>query len=204
MDIGIMGDYDVIIIGGGPAGLTAGLYAARAGLRSLLLERGIFGGQIVNARLVENYPGFYEGISGPDLGEFMRQQATKYGLETITTEVTELRARNAYEVSTTGGDIQTKSIIIAAGSEYRRLDVAGEEMFSGRGVFYVDSNGQQQELMRDVTQMEAHNDGFLLTGLLGEQKFVQGEVRTIDFADKHSVALLVNITRHEQVNGASF
>jgi thioredoxin reductase len=204
MDIGIMGDYDVIIIGGGPAGLTAGLYAARAGLRSLLLERGIFGGQIVNARLVENYPGFYEGISGPDLGEFMRRQATKYGLETITTEVTELRARNAYEVSTTGGDIQTKSIIIAAGSEYRRLDVAGEEMFSGRGVFYVDSNGQQQELMRDVTQMEAHNDGFLLTGLLGEQKFVQGEVRTIDFADKHSVALLVNITRHEQVNGASF
>jgi predicted RNA-binding protein len=71
-------------------------------------------------------------------------------------------------------------------------------------VFYVDSNGQQQELMRDVAQMEAHNDGFLLTGLLGEQKFVQGEVRTIDFVDKHSVVLGVNITKHKQVSSASF
>ena len=131
-----MNNYDVTIIGGGPAGLTAGLYAARAGLRSLLLERGNFGGQIVNARLVENYPGFPEGISGPELGEFMRRQATKYGLETLTTEVTGVRTGNAYEVSTNEGNIQTKSIIIAAGSEYRKLDVAGEERLSGRGVSY--------------------------------------------------------------------
>jgi thioredoxin reductase (NADPH) len=128
--------YDVIIIGGGPAGLSAGLYAARAGLKSLLLERGIFGGQIVNARLVENYPGFPEGISGPELGEFMRRQAIKYGLETVTTEVTGLKTGNTYEVSTTEGNIQAKSIIIAAGSEYRKLDVAGEERLSGRGVSY--------------------------------------------------------------------
>jgi predicted RNA-binding protein len=69
---------------------------------------------------------------------------------------------------------------------------------------YIDSNGQQQEVMRDVAQMEAHNNGFLLTGLLGEQKFVQGEVRTIDFVDKHSVVLGVNIAKKEQVSGASF
>jgi thioredoxin reductase (NADPH) len=131
-----MEHYDVIIIGGGPAGLTAGLYAARAGLKSLLLERGIFGGQIVNARLVENYPGFPEGISGPELGEFIRRQATKYGLETLTTEVTGVRKGGAYEVSTTEGNVQTKSIIIAAGSEYRKLDVTGEERLSGRGVSY--------------------------------------------------------------------
>ena len=131
-----MNDYDVTIIGGGPAGLTAGLYAARAGLKSILLERGIFGGQIVNARLVENYPGFPEGISGPELGEFMRRQATKYGLETLTTEVTGVRTGSAYEISTTEGNIQTESIIIAAGSEYRKLDVAGEERLSGRGVSY--------------------------------------------------------------------
>jgi thioredoxin reductase (NADPH) len=128
--------YDVIIIGGGPAGLTAGLYAARAGLKSLLLERGIFGGQIVNARLVENYPGFPEGISGPQLGEFMRRQAIKYGLETITTEVTGVKTGNTYEVSTTEDNLQTRSIIIAAGSEYRKLDVAGEDRLSGRGVSY--------------------------------------------------------------------
>ena len=71
-------------------------------------------------------------------------------------------------------------------------------------VFYVDSNGQQQEVMQDVARMEAHNNGFLLTGLLGEQKFVQGEVRTIDFVDKHSVVIGVNITKHEQVGRASF
>ena len=71
-------------------------------------------------------------------------------------------------------------------------------------VFYVDSSGQQQEVMQDVAQMEAHNNGFLLTGLLGEQKFVQGEVRTIDFVDKHSVVIGVNITKHEQVGRASF
>ena len=67
-------------------------------------------------------------------------------------------------------------------------------------VFYVDSNGQQQEVMQDVAQMEAHCNGFLLTGLLGEQKFVPGEVKTIDFVDKHSVVLGINITKHEQVS----
>ena len=71
-------------------------------------------------------------------------------------------------------------------------------------VFYVDSNGQQQEVMQDVAQMEAHNNGFLLTGLLGEQKFVSGEVKSVDFVDKHSVVLGVNIARHEQVSHASF
>jgi thioredoxin reductase (NADPH) len=131
-----MNDYDVIIIGGGPAGLTAGLYATRAGLKSLLLERGNFGGQIVNARLVENYPGFPEGISGPELGEFMRRQATHYGLETLTTEVSGVKKVSTYEVSTSEGDMQAKSIIIAAGSEYRKLDVTGEERLSGRGVSY--------------------------------------------------------------------
>ena len=64
-------------------------------------------------------------------------------------------------------------------------------------VFYIDSSGQQKEVMRDVAQMEAHNNGFLLTGLLGEQKFVQGDVRTIDFLDKHSVVLGVNVAGRE-------
>ncbi|MCD6452989.1 MAG: thioredoxin-disulfide reductase [Dehalococcoidales bacterium] len=131
-----MSSYDVSIIGGGPAGLTAGLYVARAGLKSLLLERGVFGGQIVNARLVENYPGFPEGISGSELGESMRRQATKYGLETSASEVTRISIGNAYEISTTEGNIQTKSIIIATGSEYRKLGVAGEERLSGHGVSY--------------------------------------------------------------------
>jgi len=71
-------------------------------------------------------------------------------------------------------------------------------------VFYIDSSGQQEEVMRDVAQMEACNNGFLLIGLLGEQKFVQGEVKSVDFIDKHSVVLGVNIAKHEQVSHASF
>jgi thioredoxin reductase (NADPH) len=83
-----MVNYEVIVLGGGPAGLTAGLYTSRAGLRSLLIEQGIFGGQMVNARQVDNYPGFPEGISGFELGSLMHRQATRYGLETITADVT--------------------------------------------------------------------------------------------------------------------
>ncbi len=128
--------YDVVIIGGGPAGLTAGLYTGRAGLKSILLERGVFGGQIINARLVENYPGFPEGISGAELGDSMYQQAIRYNLETLTTEVTEAKSENIYTVYTTEGSIQTKSIIIAAGSEYRKLNVDGEKRLSGYGVSY--------------------------------------------------------------------
>jgi len=131
-----MAKYEVIIIGGGPAGLTAGLYTSRAGLKSLLVERGIFGGQIVNAALVENYPGFPQGISGLELGSLMHQQATKYGLEVVTAEVTGITQGQPYSVSTTEGNFEAAAIIIAAGSEYRKLRVAGEEKLAGRGVSY--------------------------------------------------------------------
>jgi thioredoxin reductase (NADPH) len=132
-----MARYDVIIIGGGPAGLTAGLYASRAGLRSLLLERGMLGGQMINATLVENYPGFPEGISGPELGSLMRQQAVRYGLEVVTAEVTGITpGQPYYSISTTEGSLEASAVIIAAGSEYRKLGVAGEERLAGRGVSY--------------------------------------------------------------------
>jgi thioredoxin reductase (NADPH) len=131
-----MSRYEVIIIGGGPAGLTAGLYASRAGLKTLLFERGIFGGQIVNARQVDNYPGFPEGISGLDLASLMHQQATKYGLETITAEVTAIKPEHNYSVTTTEGNYEAEAIIIAAGSEYRKLGVPGEGKLMGRGVSY--------------------------------------------------------------------
>ncbi|HCP60614.1 MAG TPA: thioredoxin-disulfide reductase [Dehalococcoidia bacterium] len=131
-----MARYEVIIIGGGPAGLTAGLYTSRAGLRSLLLERGPLGGQMVNATLVENYPGFPEGIAGPELGSLMHQQAVRYGLEVVTVEVIGISEGQGYSVATTEGGFEAATIIIAAGSEYRKLGVAGEENFSGRGVSY--------------------------------------------------------------------
>ncbi len=131
-----MARYEVIIIGGGPAGLAAGLYTSRAGLKSLLLERGILGGQIVNATLVENYPGFPGGISGSELGSLMHQQAVRHGLEVITAEVIGLTPGQPYGISTTEGNFEAAVIVIAAGSEYRKLGLVGEEKFSGHGVSY--------------------------------------------------------------------
>ncbi len=130
-------NYGVIIIGGGPAGLTAGLYTSRARLKSLLLEKGLVGGQIVNAELIENYPGFPEGISGVELGQLMHQQATKYGLKTITAEVTGIELQGEQKiVKSTEGDFIAKAVIIAGGSERYKLGVPGEEKFTGKGVSY--------------------------------------------------------------------
>jgi thioredoxin reductase (NADPH) len=130
-------NYEVIIIGGGPAGLTAGLYTSRAGLNSLLVEGGLVGGQIVSAELVENYPGFPDGISGFELGQLMYQQAIKYGLKTIIAEATGIELREKQkEVKTTEGNFMAKAAIIAGGSERRKLSIPGEEKFIGRGVSY--------------------------------------------------------------------
>jgi len=129
--------YELIIIGGGPAGLTAGLYASRGRLATLLIEKGVVGGQITNAALVENFPGFPQGISGFELGQLLHQQATKYGLETIPAEVTGVEFDKEIKVVRTGrGEYQAKAVIIAGGSELSRLGVPGEGRLLGRGVSY--------------------------------------------------------------------
>ncbi|MFC1940285.1 thioredoxin-disulfide reductase [Chloroflexota bacterium] len=130
-------NYDVVIIGAGPAGLTAGLYTSRAGLSSLLIERGLFGGQIINAEKVENYPGFPEGISGFELGQLMHQQAEKYGLKTATANATGLELQEGQRtVNTTEGNFTARALIIAGGSERQKLGVPGEKDFTGKGVSY--------------------------------------------------------------------
>jgi thioredoxin reductase (NADPH) len=130
-------EYDVIIIGGGPAGLSAGIYTSRARLNGLLIERGVVGGQITDAELVENYPGFAQGISGAELGQLMQQQAAKYGLNIITAEVTGIELKTKKKVvKTTEGDFNTKAVIIASGSERGKLDIPGERELTGKGVSY--------------------------------------------------------------------
>ena len=129
--------YDVVIIGGGPAGLTAGLYVSRARLNSLLIEKGVVGGQVANAGRVENYPGLPEGISGLELGQLMHQQATKFGLKTLLAEATGIELQEGQKViRTTEGDFIAKAVIIASGSERQKLGVPGEEKFTGKGVSY--------------------------------------------------------------------
>ena len=130
-------EYKVIIIGGGPAGLAAGLYTSRARLKSLLLERGMVGGIIVNSELVENYPGFPEGIPGAELGQLFYQQAAKFGLETIIAGATAIELKGDQKVVTTSeGKFSARAVIIATGSERRKLGVPGEQEFTGKGVSY--------------------------------------------------------------------
>lgn len=130
--------YDLIIIGGGPAGLTSALYARRALLKTLLLEKGPLGGQVIYTDLIENYPGFPEGISGYDLIELMQRQVQKLGLEIQQEEATSLSDHGAYKEVTTvrGVNFRSKAVILALGAVYKKLGVPGELEFTGKGVSY--------------------------------------------------------------------
>lgn len=129
-------EYDLIIIGGGPGGLTAGLYGARANLKTLVLERYLPGGQLANTELVEDYPGF-ESILGPDLAAKMEAHARHFGMEIRTSEVTGVRCVGEDRlVETDDGELKAKAVIIATGGSPVLLGVPGEKEFAGKGVSY--------------------------------------------------------------------
>ena len=129
--------YDVIIIGGGPSGLTAGLYTSRAGLRTLLVEQLMPGGQAATTDMVENYPGFPEGIAGPELMQRFEEQAVRFGLEIRMAQVQAISVRGRDRVVSVGDEeLVAGALIIASGSSPRKLGVPGEEAFRGRGVSY--------------------------------------------------------------------
>lgn len=129
-------DYDLVIIGAGPAGLTAGIYAARARLNVLLLEKAVPGGQILVTDWIENYPGFPEGISGYDLSEKMKIQAEELGLTIETAEVHSLNlTKESKEIVLKDRRITTHSLIIASGASPKNLGI-GEDKFMGKGVSF--------------------------------------------------------------------
>lgn len=131
-----MKTYDVVVIGAGPGGLTAALYASRANLSVMILDRGIYGGQMNNTAAIENYPGF-DSILGPDLSEKMYKSSTQFGADFGYGAVESVEDKgNVKIIHTDDGDYETKALIIATGSQYKKIGVPGEEELSGRGVSY--------------------------------------------------------------------
>ncbi|MBS7643830.1 thioredoxin-disulfide reductase [Candidatus Bathyarchaeota archaeon] len=128
--------YDIIVVGGGPAGITAGIYARRAGYRTLLFERNALGGQAATAEVIENYPGILE-ISGIELAQRYQEQADKYGLEVKIVEVTKVYTEGERKiVETKEGTYETNAVIVASGADPQRLGIRGEDKFVGRGVSF--------------------------------------------------------------------
>ncbi|WP_047984102.1 thioredoxin-disulfide reductase [Ornithinibacillus californiensis] len=128
--------YDVIIAGAGPAGMTAAVYASRASLDTLMIERGIPGGQMANTEDVENYPG-YDHILGPDLSNKMFEHAKKFGAEYAYGDIKSVEDQGDYKVINAGSkQYKTKTLIITTGAQYKKLGIPGEEELGGRGVSY--------------------------------------------------------------------
>jgi thioredoxin reductase (NADPH) len=131
----LAGEYDVLIIGGGLAGMTAAMYAARYGLHTGLVEQLMGGAQIINLEKIENFPGFPQGIAGAELGPSVQEQALDSGAEFIMDEISSIAQQRSYRVARGGaGEYRAKAIIVATGSHLRQLGIPGEAEFLGRGV----------------------------------------------------------------------
>lgn len=160
--------YDLVIVGGGPAGLTAALYAAREGLETVVLEKSTVGGQAATTELIENYPGFPEGVGGMDLARRIEQQVQRFGVKIEYAEAQGLeRQGRCCQVHTDAGVYSAWTALIATGSSYRRLEVPGEDRFIGRGVhFCATCDGpfyRDKELLVIGGGNSAAEEGFFLT-----------------------------------------
>ncbi len=170
--------YDLIIIGAGPAGLTAGIYGARAGLNTVLIEKGIPGGIMTTTDLIENFPGFPDGVTGSQLSDLMKRHCQRFGVEMIQGEVKGIKKENGiFYTYLDGTEILSRTIIIATGSSPRKLNVLGEEKFLGRGVSYCATCDGPLFKKQDIAIIGCGNSG------LQEGRFLLKFVRSITFVE---------------------
>lgn len=193
-------DFDVIILGAGPAGLTAGIYAGRSLLKTLIIEEKAVGGEAASTDAIENYPGFPDGISGFELTERMRQQAERCGARVLITSVKSVALGNTTKsVETDSGTFNARSVIIATGSSPRPLNVPGEETFKGRGVSYCATCDAPFFAGKDIAVVGAGNSG------IQESIFLLNHVKSIAIVEflPHMTAekiLQERIMKHENVS----
>lgn len=157
--------YDVVIVGGGPTGLTTGIYTARENLRTLIVERSALGGQAGVTERLDNYPGFPEGIGGADLADRFAMQATRYGVEHLpavsVTGLTPLGGGVTKVTTSTGQELTARAVLLATGSTYRRTEVEGEEDLIGAGIhFCATCDGPFYKGAPEVVVLGGGNSGF--------------------------------------------
>ena len=160
--------FDIIIIGGGPAGLTAAIYAGRASKRALIIEKAGFGGQMTHSPKIENYPGFKE-ISGNELADLMLEQAISLGADIALEEVTAITGGEIKKVTTDYGEYEAKAVIIAAGVKHRTLGVPGEEERIGNGISFCAVCDGAFYAGKDITVIGGGNSAMQEAIMLSEQ-----------------------------------
>lgn len=171
-------DYDVIILGGGPTGLTAGIYTGRALLKTLIIEENMIGGEASSTKLIENYPGFPDGISGMELTERMKKQVEKFGAKIVINHTDKMVLTGKIKsVKTDSGEFQSKAIIIATGSSPKSLNVPGEKTFKGRGVSYCVTCDAPFFKSKDIAVIGAGSSG------IQEGLFLLEYVKSIKFVE---------------------
>jgi thioredoxin reductase (NADPH) len=171
-------DYDIVIIGAGPAGLTAAIYGARAGLKTLILERTLPGGLMATTDIIENYPGFPDGIKGIELTEKMKKQAQRFGVELIGAEAELIKKEGErISVNTAGKRYVASAAIIASGTIPKKLNVPGEDRLRGRGISYCATCDGPLFKDRDIAVIGCGNSG------IQEGKFLLNFVKTVTFVE---------------------
>lgn len=197
-----MPDFDLVIIGGGLAGLTAGLYASRFGLRTCVVEQMAAGGQVLNVEKIENYPGFPEGIAGFDLGPIVQEQAEAAGAEFRMDTVNGLQVDGDQRiVRCEGTELNARSVIVAAGSSFRTLGIPGEAEFVGKGVSHCASCDAPFFVGKDVAVIgggdSALDEAAVLAAQVGQVAiFHRGTQFSAQNVAIQRVAELPNITTH--------